>query len=113
MPYNLGAVSIALARELVQRPELVLRRASFVRGERARVADAIARTRWRVEVGGANFVVVEHPEKQANSMAAALATCGLLVRDLSSYAGCERCLRISIGTVAANDALVAALTELA
>jgi histidinol-phosphate aminotransferase len=114
MPYNLGSHSIAAARELLRHPELLQQRIEHVVGERARVADALSRLpRCRVEVGGANFVLVEHAERSAKSLAASLSERGLLVRDLGGYAGCERCLRISIGTVAANDALIAAMSELA
>ena len=36
----------------------------------------------------------------------------ILVRDFSSAAGLEDCLRISVGTPEENDAVIAALTEL-
>lgn len=114
MPYNLGALSTAVARELLRWPQLVEERVRFVVGERARVAAALGGlSRLRVEAGGANFLVVEHATRAGRQVAAALAARGVLVRDLGGYEGCERCLRASIGTREANDALVAALSEVA
>ena len=114
MPYNLGAISAALARELLKRPTLVAERTAFVIGERERMA-AVLRTltSFRVEESAANFVVIEHESRAATELAGQLARKGVLVRDLSGYAGCERCLRISVGTVEANDAFLAAIREIA
>jgi histidinol-phosphate aminotransferase len=112
MPYNLGAASAALARELLRRPELVRDRVAQVVSERARMSERLATIpSLRVEPGGANFVVIEHATKTASSLASALAARGVLVRDLGGYAGCERCVRISVGSPAANDAVLAALAE--
>ena len=114
MPYNLGALSAAVARELLRRDDLLEARVASIVAERRRVASALAELpSLRVEEGGANFVVVEHESLLARALAARLADRGVLVRDLSGYAGCERCLRISIGLPVANDALVSALVELA
>ena len=68
---------------------------------------------FRVEDSVANFVVIEHASKTAKEIAAQLAKRGVLVRDLSSYAGCDRCVRVSIGTSEANDAFLAAIREVA
>ena len=114
MPYNLGAVSCELARALVSRPDLVSERVHSVVEERARLAAALGTIpSLRVETGGANFVVIEHASKPASAIASALAERGVLVRDLGGYAGCSRCLRISVGTREANDAAIAALREVA
>jgi histidinol-phosphate aminotransferase len=114
MPYNLGAISAALARELIKRPQLVEERTAFVISERDRMAAALREVpNLRVEESVANFVVVEHSSKAASDLAAQLAKRGVLVRDLTGYAGCERCLRISVGTSEANDAFLAAIREVA
>lgn len=112
MPYNLGAISAALARALLARPDLVATRNAHVVAERTRIDEALKSLPFlRVERPAANFVVVEHATQSATSLAAELSKRGLLVRDLSGYSGCERCLRISVGTHAANDALIAAMRE--
>jgi len=114
MPYNLSVISSSLARELLRRPDLVEARASFVIAERTRLETALAALpRLRVEPSGANFVVLEHASQPASELAGNLARRGVLVRDLTSYAGCEHCLRVSVGSVAANDAFLAAMADLA
>lgn len=114
MPYNLGAVSCEIARALVARPDFVEARVNEVVSERARLASLLETIPGlRVETGGANFVLVEHPSKPAAGLAASLSERGLLVRALGGYPGCERCLRITVGSPAANDAVVAALREVA
>jgi histidinol-phosphate aminotransferase len=114
MPYNLGAISAALARELLKHPKLVEDRTRFIVGERDRLAAALGRIPGlRVEPPAANFIVVEHAARLATELSGLLAQRGVLVRDLTGYAGCERCLRISMGTAEANDALVKALREVA
>ncbi len=115
MPYNLGALSTEVARELLRRDDLVETRVQSIIAERTRTEQRLAKLpSLRVEAnGGANFVVVEHESFAAKDLAQALADRGVLVRDLSGYAGCGRCLRISVGLPAANDAMLAAMTELA
>lgn len=114
MPYNVSAVSCALALELLARPELVDARVRHVVAERERLLVALASVPGlRIERGTANFVVFEHRSLPARELARGLAGRGVLVRDLSGYAGCDRCVRASIGTVEANDALVSALREVA
>lgn len=114
MPYNLGAVSCEIARALVARPDLVEARIASVVAERARLAEGLASIPGlRVEVGGANFVLIEHPTKPASELASVLADRGVLVRDLGGYPGCGRCLRISVGAPEANDAVLKLLREVA
>lgn len=112
MTYSLGAISASLARELLRRSELMRERVAHVRSERERMREAFSRVpSLRVEDGCANFVVVEHASKPAKAIAGEMARRGVLVRELSGYAGCERCVRISIGTREANEAAIAALVE--
>jgi histidinol-phosphate aminotransferase len=114
MPYNLSVISTAVARELLRRPALVAERARFVIAERDRMAAALAAIpQLRVERSLANFVVFEHRTEMAATLATGLARRGVLVRDLTGYTGCERCLRASVGTVEANDALLQAVREIA
>jgi histidinol-phosphate aminotransferase len=77
--------------------------------ERARVARGLlaATSVTRVWPSDANFLLVEfaHVDRAFDALCAA----GLLVRDLRGKAGLERCLRITIGTPAQNDALLEAI----
>jgi histidinol-phosphate aminotransferase len=114
MPYNVSAVSCVLATELLARPDLVQARVQHIVSERERVNAALASVSGlRVERGLGNFVVFEHATRPAKVLVQGLAARGVLARDLSGYAGCDRCVRANIGTTAANDALLAAVRELA
>jgi histidinol-phosphate aminotransferase len=114
MPYNLSVISTAVARELLRRPALVEERARFVIAERDRMAAALATIpHLRVERSLANFVVFEHATRTASTLASTLARRGVLVRDLTGYDGCERCLRASVGPVEANEALLNTMREIA
>lgn len=113
MPYNVSAIDAVLGRELLRHGQLVEERVRHVIGERERLERAMAELDgWRVERSHANFLVLEHRTRQAKELAAELANRGVLVRDLSGYPGCGRCLRVGIGTSEANDAFLAAVREL-
>ena len=113
MPYNAGVIGTALALELLRRPALVEERTAFVIRERDRIASELTKMpRLRVEHSVANFVVIEHEVRLASELSRELARRGVLVRDLTSYAGCERCLRVSVGAIESNDALISAMREL-
>lgn len=114
MPYNLSVVSCEIARSLVARPDLVKARVEEVKSERARLMSAFkSLPRLRVEESGANFILLEHESKSATALTKAFAERGILIRDLSGYAGCERCIRISIGSPEDNDAVISVLREVA
>lgn len=79
--------------------------------ERERLAAALGRMRCvrRVFPSDANFLLVKFDD--AAAAYDALAGCGIMVRNRSSLTGCEQCLRITVGSRAENDALIAALEE--
>ncbi|MEM7450899.1 MAG: histidinol-phosphate transaminase, partial [Pseudomonadota bacterium] len=64
----------------------------------------------RVLPSDANFLLVQFQDPRRVLDAAADA--GLLLRDFSTQMATRDCLRITIGTAAQNDTLIAALTEL-
>lgn len=82
-----------------------------IRGERARLSAglAAAQPRWTVYPSAANYLLVRTPD--ARAAFDHLLARGLLVRRQDHYPGLEGCLRISVGTAAENDALLAAARE--
>jgi histidinol-phosphate aminotransferase len=65
----------------------------------------------RVHPSGANFLLVETLRRTPKEVFAALIERGILVRDVSSYPGLERGLRITVGTPEENQAVLNALRE--
>lgn len=114
MPYNLGAVSASLAREVLSRRDLLDERIAFVMRERERMVAALSSIEGlRVEPAYANFILMEHASLSGADIARRLASRDVLIRSLGEYAGCRRCVRVSVGSAEANDAVIAAMKELA
>ena len=109
LPYNLSAPSCLVARELLKRPGLVQERVRRVQQERARMAAALRELRIFVHASGANFLLFEQDRRPAAELHAGLFRHGVLIRNVSAGRDLKRCLRVSIGAPAANDAFLAAL----
>ena len=74
--------------------------------ERRRVSERLSAMKSvrKVYPSDANFLLVKVDD--APQMYEALISNGVIVRDRSRVAGCEGCLRITIGTVEENDKLL-------
>lgn len=108
-PYNVSALTQAVVPVLLERAALLAEQVSAIRAERSRVMQALAALR-RVTVypSQANFFVIRVPD--AAQWFATLRDAGILVKNLDGGAPMlANCLRITIGTPAENDALLAAL----
>jgi histidinol dehydrogenase len=112
-PYNLNALTQAAAPVLLGERDLLAAQAAALRAERTRLAGALARRRG-VEVfpTRTNFVLARVPD--APRWFEALRRAGILVKNLHGWhPSLAHCLRITVGTPAENDALLAALDPLA
>jgi histidinol-phosphate aminotransferase len=110
-PYNINALTQAVVPVLLEHGALLAVQAATTRDERERVAAALAALR-RVTVfpTQANFVLVRVPDAQ--HWFATLRDAGILVKNVSAmHPLLAHCLRITIGTPAENDALLAALSR--
>jgi histidinol-phosphate/aromatic aminotransferase/cobyric acid decarboxylase-like protein len=110
-PYALPAPTIEAALHALDAPQLVMSQArrELVIGERARLAEALARlgavaTVWS---SAANFLLVEC--RDAERAFRAVLAAGLLIRDVRSQPGLAQHLRITVGTPEQNDRLLRAL----
>jgi len=110
-PYALPAPSIAAALTALAPKRLTRmhQRVRQLRGERERLREAFAQLSQvrRIWPSEANFLLVRFDDA-ARALGAALAS-GLLVRDFSRRPRLEGCLRITVGTPAENDRLIACL----
>jgi histidinol-phosphate aminotransferase len=112
-PYNLNALTQAAARVLLAEGAPLAQHADAVRAERARLTAALsALPDVTVYPSQANFVLVRVAD--AAAWFRGLRAAGILVKNLhGSHPALLHCLRITIGTPAENDALVAALKAIA
>ena len=78
---------------------------------RERLVPALAALGFEVFPSSANFVFVRHPDAAARSLYLELKSAGILVRYFET-ARIDNCLRISIGTDAECDALIAGLKSI-
>ena len=111
-PYNLNALTQAVAPLLLAEGELLAAQAATLKAERARLSTALATLpgvqAFRTQT---NFVLARVPD--APRWFDGLRRAGILVKSLhGSHPLLDHCLRITVGTPAENDALVAALNKL-
>jgi histidinol-phosphate aminotransferase len=108
-PYNLNALTQAVAPVLLAEGGLLAEQAAALKGERARLNAALGAVPG-VEVFGTrtNFVLVRVSD--APGWFDAFRRAGILVKNLHGWHPLlENCLRITVGTPAENDALIAVL----
>ncbi len=110
-PYAIPASTIEQVLALTEAPQRAMAAARIrtLVEERDRAADRLARMDCVIQVhpSDANFLLVEF--RDAGRALEAGKFAGLLVRDFSRAPGLANCLRISIGTPAQNERLLAAL----
>jgi histidinol-phosphate aminotransferase len=105
-PFNLNASAQAAAIAAVQDVSYMKEQFRLNKEQRERLASEIAVLGWKVYPSQGNFVLVDFgsPE-QASTMNAHLLADGIYVREVGNYK-LPHCLRISVGTVEENDALL-------
>ncbi|MEO8674118.1 MAG: histidinol-phosphate transaminase [Casimicrobiaceae bacterium] len=111
-PYNLNALTQAVAPVLLAEQAMLATWATQLISERARLEAAIARLPGvAVFPSRTNFVLARVPD--APRWFEALRAAGILVKNRHGvHPLLEHCLRITVGTPAENDALLAALAPL-
>jgi histidinol-phosphate aminotransferase len=111
-PYNLNALTQAVAPVLLAEGTLLAEQAATLKSERARLEAALAAVPGvTVHPTRTNFVLARVPD--APRWFEGLRSAGILVKNLdSTHPLLARCLRITVGTPAENDALLAAMKTL-
>jgi histidinol-phosphate aminotransferase len=109
-PFCLPAHTSVIIRAALEAPGYIQPLVERIRAERARLLAGLRdHPRWTAYPSVANFILVRTPD--AKAAWEALLRRGLLVRRQDHYPGLEGCIRISVGTRAENDALLAAAAE--
>ena len=109
LPYHLAATTQLAGLEALAFDAEMRARVDALIAERHRLASALTRLPdLTVYPSGANFVLVR-VDGDAHALWQRLVDRGVLVRDFSTAPRLERCLRITVGTPAEDDALLDAL----
>lgn len=107
LPYSVDSFSQAVALAALDNADLFEKRWEETRSERARLAAALnAKPDTEVYLSAANFLCVRVSDEKA--LIDRLQTAGILVRDVSDAPRLESCLRVTVGSPAENDAVIAA-----
>ncbi len=106
--YNCDAVSIIAATAALDDQTYARMTWDHVRAERQRLAHELSQRGWTVIPSHTNFLLAACPGGKAGDLYRALKQRGILVRFFDKP-GLDDKLRITIGTRAENDALLAAL----
>ncbi len=110
-PFNLSELQLAAAETAVRDTGWVARCRAENTRERARLAEALARLGVACDRSEANFLLARFAsEEEAHACEAHFQSFGILVRKVGSY-GLPNGLRITVGTAADNDRVIAALTD--
>ncbi|MBR1630382.1 MAG: histidinol-phosphate transaminase [Paludibacteraceae bacterium] len=109
-PYNIGTDTLQTALRMLDDSD-VLSQVQLIRSERDRLSAQLTGLPGVVRVypSDANFLLVrfEHP----GSVYRRLLEAGIIVRDRSHVAGCDGCLRITVGTPEENQQLISILQQ--
>ena len=110
-PYNVNALTQAVVPVLLEHAPMLAEQAAAIRNERKRLSDALAAFRGvTVFPTQTNFVLIRIPD--ADRWFATLRDNGILVKNVNGWHPLlANCLRITVGTPAENDALLAAFTR--
>ena len=112
LPFNINVLTSTVATVALEHPEYIKARVEEVLSERERLRDQLQElTSWTVYPSQANYVLIRVPD--AAAVYRGLLERGVLVRRQDSYPGLAGCLRITVGTPDENNALLAAVQEIA
>lgn len=110
LPYNINFFSQMAALATLEEPgELERNVAHLVRLRDALLDDLRRHRGLRVYPSRANFILLEIEEGDPRAVFESLYAAGVLVRDVSGYPRLGRCLRVTVGTEAENQAFLEAL----
>ena len=110
LPYNVNFFSQMAAMAALEEKEALAASVRRLVAERERLLARLADVPGvRAFPSHANFFLLECLSADPKAVFASLLRRGVLVRDVTSYPMLSRCLRVSVGTEAENDAFLHAL----
>jgi histidinol-phosphate aminotransferase len=110
LPYNVSPLTTFVGAKIAKREGDIRRRIAACATERERVYRALQRAPG-VEVfpSVTNFILFRLTDREPAEVHAKFLERSVLIRDISMWPGCARCLRTSIGTRSENDRVIAAI----
>ena len=110
LPYSVSPLTTAVGAKIAKSEGDTRRRIAECATERARVYDALRRAPG-VEAfpSVTNFLLFRLTDRTPAEVHAKFLERSVLIRDISMWSGCERCVRVSIGTPSENDRVIAAI----
>jgi histidinol-phosphate aminotransferase len=109
-PYNVNSVALACLPDAIAGAGFVSDYVDEVRSGRDRLENELKEWGIRFWPSHANFVLMYFGAR-ASAFIVAMRERGILVRDRSSDPGCAGCVRITLGSAAQTDRMLAALRE--
>jgi histidinol-phosphate aminotransferase len=111
LPYHLDTFTQIAGRLALRFVDDMERRVSGIVEERGRLAAGLADLPVDTWPSDANFILFRPRHRSGRDVWSGLLDRSVLVRNCSSWAHLEDCLRVTVGTPQENDAFLAALTE--
>lgn len=113
LPYNVGAVSQALAVQAMKNQGKMLEYVAEIKNQRQWLSMQLASLDLQVFPSVVNFVTIKLPDKyNSRQVQKKLADKGIIVRDRSSLPLMQNCIRITIGKPRENALLIEELKKL-
>ena len=110
LPYNISPLITVIGGKIARRTDDLAKRVAECATERDRVFAALRRAPGVEPFPSVtNFILFRLAARTPQEVHAKLLEQSVLIRDVSTWPGCEGCLRVSIGTRAENDRVIAAL----
>jgi histidinol-phosphate aminotransferase len=109
--YNVGRLAQAAATAALDDVAWMEANVARIRATRSRITEALRGLGFQVPPSEANFVLARRPGTDLTPLARALAGRDILVRHFTAH-GLDDALRVTVGTDAEIDTLLAALREL-
>lgn len=109
LPYHLDAFKQAATVAALGFTDVMEERVALIKSERTRLQTEMAAMGVEVWPSGSNFILFRARSRAAREVWQSLLDRGVLVRDCSSWAGLDGCLRVTVGTDAENSAFLTAL----
>ncbi len=110
LPYSVSPITTVVGAKIAKREGDTRRRIAECATERARIYDALRRAPG-VEAfpSVTNFLLFRLTDRTPAEVHAKFLERSVLIRDISMWSGCERCVRVSIGTPSENDRIISAI----
>lgn len=111
LPYHLDSFKQAATIAALSFTKEMEERVALIKSERSRIETQLATDDIDVWPSGANFVLFRPRSRPAKQVWDSLLADGVLVRDCSSWARLDGCLRVTVGTPVENSAFLNAMKK--